>query len=270
MNNEKQLSAVEERPVLKVHNVDVIRSGALVIQNATFSINTGDYVGLVGPNGGGKTTLILSLLNFLPRVRGSIQLFGTDIDKFSAWEKVAYISQNATSFDNQFPLTVRELVSLGRIKKGNIARRFTHEDWEAIDDSISFMGLIDVAHKRIGQLSGGQKQRVFVAKALARNPEVIFLDEPVVGVDAATEEKFYKRLSNLNTKRKTTILIVTHDLTSVFCRMSKVLCVNKQVEFAQITDSLDPNSLLKRAYGEHFHFVFHRHECHGVFQDERP
>jgi zinc transport system ATP-binding protein len=269
MDKEKRLSAVKERPILELQNVDVIRSGATVIQNANFAINTGDYVGLVGPNGGGKTTLILSILNFLPHTKGTMQLFGTDTDKFTSWEKVAYISQNATSFDNKFPLTVKELVSLGRIKKGNIARRFTREDWETVDDSIAFMGLTDVAHKRIGQLSGGQKQRVFVAKALARSPEIIFLDEPVVGVDAATQEKFYKKLSDLNTKRRTTILIVTHDLTSVFCRMSKVLCINKQVEIAQITDDLDPNVLLKRAYGEHFYFVFHRHECHGVFENER-
>jgi zinc transport system ATP-binding protein len=262
----KQMALMKE-PVLEVHNLDVIRSGSLVIQNANFAIQTGDYVGLVGPNGGGKTTLILSFLNFLPRASGSIQLFGIDIDKFSAWEKVAYISQNATSFDNQFPLTVRELVSLGRIKKGNIARRFRSEDWEAVDESIAFMSLTDVANKRIGNLSGGQKQRAFVAKALARNPEVIFLDEPFVGVDSTTQEKFYKKLSDLNTRRRTTILVVTHDLASVFCRMSKVLCVNKQIEIAQITDTLDPNSLLKRAYGEHFHFVFHKHECQGVFED---
>jgi zinc transport system ATP-binding protein len=268
MDGEKQISVIKKRLILELHNVDVIRSGALVIQNANFVIHAGDYVGLVGPNGGGKTTLILSLLNFLPRAKGTIQLFGIDIDKFSAWEKVAYISQNATSFDNQFPLTVRELVSLGRIKKGNIARRFASEDWEAVDDSIEFMGLTDVAQKRIGQLSGGQKQRVFVAKALARNPEIIFLDEPVVGVDAATQERFYKKLSDLNIKRRATILIVTHDLTSVFCRMSKVICVNKQVEIAQITSDLDPNQLLRRAYGEHFHFVFHRHECRGVFEND--
>ncbi|MGW8289319.1 MAG: metal ABC transporter ATP-binding protein [Candidatus Bathyarchaeia archaeon] len=258
----------EETPILELQNVDVARSGDLVIQNVNFKIQTGDYVGLVGPNGGGKTTLILSLLNFLPRAKGTIRLFGIDIDKFSAWEKVAYISQNATSFDNKFPLTVRELVSLGRIKKGNVARRFISEDWKAIDDSISFMGLADVAHKRIGQLSGGQKQRVFVAKALARNPEIIFLDEPIVGVDASTQEKFYKKLSDLNTERKTTILLVTHDLTSVFCRMSKVMCINKQVEVADITEDLDPNVFLKRAYGEHFHFVFHRHECRGVFKND--
>jgi zinc transport system ATP-binding protein len=258
----------KETPILELQNVDVARSGDLVIQNANFTIQTGDYVGLVGPNGGGKTTLILSLLNFLPRTKGTIRLFGIDIDKFSAWEKVAYISQTATSFDNKFPLTVRELVSLGRIKKRNVARRFTHEDWNAVDDSITFMGLAEVAHKRIGQLSGGQKQRVFVAKALARNPEIIFLDEPIVGVDAATQEKFFKKLSDLNTERETTILLVTHDLTSVFCRMSKVMCVNKQVEVAQITEELDPNALLKRAYGEHFHFVFHKHECRGVFEND--
>jgi zinc transport system ATP-binding protein len=266
MNGEKQAATAKKTPILELQNVDVVRSGELVIHNANFAIQTGDYVGLVGPNGGGKTTLILSLLNFLPRTKGTIRLFGIDIDKFSAWEKVAYISQNATSFDSKFPLTVRELVSLGRIKKGNVARRFTHEDWEAVNGSIAFMGLADVAHRRIGQLSGGQKQRVFVAKALARNPEIIFLDEPIVGVDAETQEKFYKKLSDLNTERKTTILLVTHDLTSVFCRMSKVMCVNKQVEIAQITEDLDPNALLKRAYGEHFHFVFHRHECHGVFE----
>ena len=258
----------KETPIVELQNVDVVRSGELVIQNANLTIQTGDYVGLVGPNGGGKTTLILSLLNFLPRAKGTIRLFGIDIDKFSAWEKVAYISQTATSFDTKFPLTVRELVSLGRIKKGNVARRFTSEDWQAVDDSITFMGLADVAHKRIGQLSGGQKQRVFVAKALARNPEIIFLDEPIVGVDAATQEKFFKKLSDLNTERKTTILLVTHDLTSVFCRMSKVMCVNRQVEVAEITQDLDPNALLKRAYGEHFHFVFHRHECRGVFDND--
>lgn len=268
MNSQKQATSPNDGHILRLKNVDVVRSQSLIIQNANFTIQKGDYVGLVGPNGGGKTTLILALLNFLPRARGTIQLFGTDIDKFSAWEKVAYISQTATSFDIKFPLTVRELVALGRIKKGNIGRRYTSEDWIAVDDSITFMGLTEVAHKRIGQLSGGQKQRVFVAKALARKPEIIFLDEPIVGVDATTQEKFYKKLSDLNTKRKTTILLVTHDLTSVFCRMSKVLCVNKKVEIAQITSDLNANELLKKAYGEHFHFVFHRHECHGVFNND--
>jgi zinc transport system ATP-binding protein len=219
----------------------------------------------VGPNGGGKTTLLNAILNFLPTTSGQIRLFGVEIGKFTSWEKIAYISQSATSFESQFPLTVRELVSLGCIRKGNVGRMFKQEDWLAVDESIKFMGLGDVADRRIGQLSGGQKQRVFVAKALARKPELIFLDEPIVGVDSEAQERFYKKLSDLNTERQTTILIVTHDLASVFCRMSKVLCINKKVEVASITENLDTNQLLKRAYGDHFHFVFHKHECRGTF-----
>ena len=255
-------------PIIEVKNLCVSRASEQVIQNANVTVNKGDYVGIVGPNGGGKTTLILAILNFLPHTNGEIRLFGANVDSFSSWEKIAYISQQATNFDAQFPLTVKELVSLGCIRKKNIGRRFRHEDWEAVEESIDFMGLRDVADKRIGQLSGGQKQRVFVAKALARKPELIFLDEPIVGVDSHAQERFYKKLSDLNMQKQTTILIVTHDLASVFCRMSKVLCVNKKVEVAQITEALDADSLLKRAYGDHFHFVFHRHDCRGVFGNE--
>lgn len=255
-------------PIIEVKNLTVSRNGEAVIENASFTINRGDFVGIVGPNGGGKTTLLNAILNFLPKASGQIRLFGVDIAKFAAWEKIAYISQSATNFESQFPLTVRELVSLGCLRKGNIGRRLTQQDWAAVDESIEFMGLSDVANRRIGQLSGGQKQRVFVAKALARKPELIFLDEPIVGVDSVAQERFYKKLSDLNTERKTTILIVTHDLTSVFCRMSKVVCVNRKVEVAEITEDLDTNTLLKRAYGDHFHFVFHQHECRGAFPHE--
>jgi zinc transport system ATP-binding protein len=262
------MSPNHENPVLEVQGVAVARSGDVVIENANFTINHGDYVGIVGPNGGGKTTLLLAILKFIPHSQGVIRLFGQDIDKLSTWEKIAYIPQHATNFDPMFPLTVRELVSLGRIQKGKIGRRFSHEDWDAVAESIKFMGLQKLENRRIGELSGGEKQRVFVAKALTRNPEIIFLDEPVVSVDAATQEKFYKRLSDLNAEQNTTILIVTHDLTSVFCRMSKVLCVNKYVETARISNDLDLTSLLQRAYGEHFHFVFHEHDCTGTFPDE--
>ncbi len=114
----------------------------------------------------------------------------------------------------------------------------------------------------------GQIQRVFVAKALVRKPEIILLDEPIVGVDAGTQEKFYKKLSDLNVAKGITIMLVTHDLTAVFCRMSKVMCMNRWVNTAEITEDLKPNEVLRKAYGEHFHFVFHKHECKRVFEDE--
>ncbi len=268
MGKSGKLTMQQSTPILEAKNLYVNRNGAPVIEDATFSVNRGDYVGVVGPNGGGKTTLLNAILNFLPYTNGSIRLFGTELARFSSWQKVAYISQHATSFEDQFPLTVRELVSLGCIKKGKLGRRFTSEDWKNVDDNLEFMGLSDVADRRIGQLSGGQKQRMFVAKALTHNPELILLDEPIVGVDSNAQEKFYKKLSDLNVERQTTILIVTHDLATVFCRMSKVMCINKKVEVASINQELDANMLLKRAYGEHFHFVFHRHNCEGVFANE--
>jgi len=255
-------------PILEVKNLSINRNNTTVIEKATFTINKGDYVGIVGPNGGGKTTLLKTILNFLPYTQGSISLFGTELTKFFAWQKIAYISQQATNFEEQFPLTVRELVSLGCITKGHLGRKFTPKDWKTVDDTIEFMGLQEVAHRRIGQLSGGQKQRMFLAKALTHKPELIILDEPIVGVDSNAQEKFYKKLSDLNIKHQTTILIVTHDLASVFCRMSKILCINKKIELADLTQDVDTNQMLKRVYGEHFHFVFHKHSCEGVFTHE--
>lgn len=255
-------------PVLEAKGFSVKRGGALVIENASFTIQRGDYVGVVGPNGSGKTTLLLALLGIIPKDGGTVKFFGKDIKSFNDWDRVAYVGQHAANFDNTFPLTVRELVGLGRAGRRNIGRRLGKDDWGMVDKALDFMSISDIAHKRIGDLSGGQKQRVFVAKALVRDPEILLLDEPVGGVDATTLEKFYRTLSDLNIQKGMTIILVSHDLAAVFCRMSKVMCVNRDVHFTEITDDTEPNDVLKKVYGDHFHFVFHRHQCDGVFDDE--
>jgi zinc transport system ATP-binding protein len=269
MLENSQLGIMQERTsILEVVNLQVNRSNSVVIEDANFTVHRGDYVGMVGPNGGGKTTLILAILHILPKTKGTIRLFGQDIESFSNWEKVAYVPQHAINFDPHFPLSVRELVALGRVNRSNLGRTLKREDWASVDEVLEFMGISDAAERRIGQLSGGQKQRVFVAKALVRNPEIILLDEPIVGVDAETQEKFYKKLSDLNVERGITILLVTHDLTAVFCRMSKVMCINRLVNVSEINADLKPEEVLRKAYGEHFHFVFHEHKCRRVFEDE--
>ncbi len=259
---------MSKEAIVEVNNVDVIRSNDIVIKNADFSINRGDYVGIVGPNGGGKTTLLRAILGFLPIKNGSIRLFGKDVTAFSQWDRIAYVSQGAINFDNSFPLTVRELVALGRINRSNLGRKLKSADWLAVDAALELMGVLDLAHKRIGNLSGGQKQRIFVAKGLVRDPEVLFLDEPVAGIDAGSLETFYKKLSDLNSKKGITIIIVSHDLSAVFCRMSKLICVNRDVYISKITKDIDPNKILKKVYGEHFQFVFHEHACKGVFDHD--
>lgn len=254
--------------LIEVRGLNVVRSGSLVIQNASFDIMRGDYVGVVGPNGGGKTTLLLAMLGMIPRQSGTVRLFGKDVEKFSEWEKIAYVSQDAINFDLDFPLSVRELVSLGRLNMKKLGKPLNRIDWHEVDSALEFMGISDLAEKRIGDLSGGQKQRMFVAMALVRDPEVIILDEPVAGIDAATQEKFYQKMSDLNQRKGITILMVSHDLTAVFCRMSKLICVNREVNVAEIRPDVDPNEILQKAYGEHFHFVFHRHECRGEFRND--
>ncbi len=252
-------------PVLEVEGLDISRGNDLVVKGASFKILKGEYVGIIGPNGGGKTTLLLGILGTLKPDRGTIKMFGKDASSFDEWERVAYVSQNAVNFDATFPMTVREMVSLGRVGRRNLGRKLGAEDWKAVDEHIALLELEDVAGKRIGELSGGQKQRVFVAKALVRGPELLFLDEPIAGVDPKVQEAFYKKLSDLNTRLGLTVVIVSHDLTAVFCRMSKVICVSGEVNVSEITEGFEPSELLRKAYGEHFHFVYHRHECAGDF-----
>jgi zinc transport system ATP-binding protein len=256
---------MNDQPIIEVNDLDIERSNELVIEHATFSINRGDYVGIVGPNGGGKTTLLFALLKIIPYKHGIIRFFNEDISTFSHWERIAFVSQDATNFDPQFPLSVQELVGLGRLNRTTVGRRLHQIDRDAVGEALHFMGIAELAQKRIGELSGGQKQRVFVAKALVRNPDILILDEPIAGIDANMLEGFYKKLSDLNAQKGITILLVSHDLTAVFCRMSKVMCVNREVNIEGITKDTDPNTLLKKAYGEHFHFVFHEHTCKGAF-----
>lgn len=244
-------------PVLEVEDLNVLRSGSLVLDDVSFTIHQGDYVGIIGPNGGGKTTLMLAILGILPRHAGTIRLFGKDVDSFSEWERLAYVSQDAINFDVQFPMSVRELVGLGRAGRGNLGRRLRIGDWDAVDEALQFMGLTEMAEKRIGELSGGQMQRMFVAKALVGEPQMLLLDEPVAGIDANAQEAFYHRLGLLNRRKGITILIASHDLTAVFYRMSEIMCVNRHVNIAPVSDDMEIEKMLRQAYGEHFHFVFH-------------
>lgn len=253
--------------VIEVENLNVARNGRRIIEDASFRVDKGNYMGVVGPNGGGKTTLMLALLGVLPKESGTIRILDDEIDDFRQWNRLAWVSQHSINFDDKFPISVRELVGLGRINRHKLARPLNRSDWEKVDEVLDLMGIGKLASRRIGHLSGGQKQRVFVAKAMVRDPEILILDEPVAGVDSEAQERFYMKLSDLNRLQGTTILIVSHDLAAVFCRMTHVMCINKKVYTSPVTADKDPNDILQKAYGEHFHFVFHEHVCEGVFED---
>jgi zinc transport system ATP-binding protein len=252
-------------PILEIRDLNVVRGNETVIRNGNLRVIRGDYVGVVGPNGGGKTTLLQTIFNFIPKESGEVLLFGKRTEQFNEWSRVAYTPQNAIHFDEQFPLTVRELVSLGRVRRSNMLRRLNKEDWNKVDDAMEAMSISHLSDRRIGQLSGGQKQRAFVAKSLSLDPDMLVLDEPTTGLDAGSLESFYKTLSNVQKRRNTTIVVVSHDLSAVFCRMTKMVCVNRRIY--ETDDLRDADGLLRKVYGEHFEFMKHEHECQGVFDD---
>ncbi|MEK6822472.1 MAG: metal ABC transporter ATP-binding protein, partial [Nanoarchaeota archaeon] len=161
------------------------------LDNVTASISRGDYVGLIGPNGAGKTTLLKIMLGLLKPTSGEVRLFGTSLQEFRDWHRIGYVPQKATAFDPTFPVTVEEVVAMGRFSLAGIGRPLTACDRRRIHDVMRVAGIAKLANRHVGELSGGQQQKVFIARALASDPELLVLDEPTTGVDIRSQNEFY-------------------------------------------------------------------------------
>lgn len=201
-----------------------------VIKDISLSINKGDYVGIVGPNGGGKSTLLKLMLGVLKPSDGNVKLFGTGIDDFKDWHKIGYVPQK-NYVEINFPITVQEVVAMGRYGKRGLFHFPTKEDKEKVLLSLKQVGMIEYKDRPMSDLSGGQQQRVFIAKALATEPEVIFLDEPTVGIDVKTQKQFYSLLQTLNKEFSLTLVLVTHELEVVAHESTKLGYINRTLEY---------------------------------------
>lgn len=201
--------------------------GVYVLHDISLDIHKGDYLGIIGPNGGGKTTLIKIMLNLLHPEKGSVKLFGQHISSFKDWYKIGYVPQKAVNFENSFPLSVEEVVNMGRYGRKGMFKNLDNHDKHIIVQSLKHVEMEHTGHKLIGNLSGGQQQRVFIARALASEPEIIVLDEPTAGVDEKTHKQFYDLLKKLNKELKLTLILVTHDMNIVSHEASEIVCINK-------------------------------------------
>lgn len=240
--------------VVNIDNVSYRFNSTLVLENISFTVDKGDFIGIIGPNGAGKTTLFRSMLGLLEDYQGRITFFGEDIRKNrNILRKIGYIPQK-NSTDQGFPATVEEIVSLGITSRRPSKNKINH--------AIETVGLFDQKTKRIGELSGGQQQRVLIAKALANEPELLILDEPVTGIDLKTQNKFYVLLKKLNEENKITIIWASHDLDAVKKLANKIACVNRRLFFhGDATIFFENNELLK-AYSEstmQAHMQLHDH-----------
>ena len=196
-----------------------------ILEHVTFSLKEGDFMGVFGPNGGGKTTLLRLIMGFLKPGSGKVEVMG--MTPKEAQEFIAYVPQSLR-FDRQFPITVKEVVLSGRLFNLSWFGRFSPEDEEAVQKVMDKLKLTHLQHQAFGNLSGGQAQRTLIARALVSNPKILLLDEPTASVDAEAEAEIYRILDGL--KGTLTILMVTHHLRTAVNQVERVLCVNKTVE----------------------------------------
>jgi len=248
-------------PIFDVKNINFSSNGQHILSNISLEIFNGEYIAIIGPNGGGKTTLARMLLGLDKPTSGEIKLYGKKIKEFKMWSKIGYVPQRASHVDENFPATVEDIVKMGRTSKRSFFSSYSSEDKQAIEDSMIKMDVLDLKDKMIGKLSGGQRQRVMIARALASKPEILILDEPNTGVDMVSQKRFYTLLSKLNKEENITILFITHDVGVIADDISRLFTINQKINICNSpkeTLSCDDMSAL---YGIETHSI-HQHKHH--------
>ena len=209
--------------ILKVENLSFDYSDTSVLRDVSFTLHKGDFLGIIGANGAGKSTLIKIILKILPHSTGKITLFGEDLSRFRDNHKIGYVSQKASSFNSDFPATVKEVVMANLYSRKGFWGWYGSEDKKKLDDVLGKVGLSGYENRRVGKLSGGQQQRVFIARALISDPELLLMDEPTVGVDAKSVKHIMDIITSLN-KQGITIIMTNHD-TPELVRVSDKLLI---------------------------------------------
>ena len=230
------------QPIIQVTGLSYYYDSLPTLDNISFTVGKGDFLGIIGPNGAGKTTLFQCMLGIVGDYKGEINLFGSDIKQNKKiLQKIGYVPQKK-SVEQTFPATVEEIVSLGVIGMKN--RR------DDIDMAIDFVELGSYRNKRIGELSEGQQQRAIIAKALAKQPELLILDEPTTGIDSATQERFYDLLTKLNKDKGITIVWSSHDMNAVERLANKVACIDRKLFFHGQSEDFFGNEERMKSYVE--------------------
>lgn len=239
---------MENPSVITLEDVDFSYDSVPVLEKVNLSIQRGDFLSIVGPNGGGKTTLLKLMTGLLKPKSGKVKLLGTAPEK--SRNRIGYMPQH-TMYDPQFPVSVMDVVLMGRLKRRSGI--YSSSDKQAVIESLEEVDMKAMRKQSFATLSGGQRQRVLLARALVSNPEILLLDEPTANVDMGLENRLIDILKKLNARM--TILMVTHDLGFVSCIVKHVICVNKRVK-VHPTSALN-GTLIRELYGHDISMVRH-------------
>ena len=206
-------------PLLQVRGLTFGYGRELVLDHVDLDINPRDFLAVIGPNGGGKTTLIKAILGLLRPWSGEV------ISRIPRGH-MGYVPQFST-FDRSFPLRVRDVVLMGKLGRRGLLRRYTREDRDDVERILERLKLVDVARSHVAEVSGGQLQRVLIARALAGEPAILFLDEPTASIDAESREVLREILEELN--QNIPVVVVTHDVTSISPMVQRIACINRRL-----------------------------------------
>ena len=213
-----------KKVAVSLENVCVRYDDASVLENVNLSVYENEILGIIGPNGGGKTTILKVILGLVTADSGHVSVFGGSVSHNR--HLIGYVPQHS-SFDRQFPASVWDVVMMGRLAPGKCLRGFDDVDRGFARDALETVDALSLKDKQIGDLSGGERQRVLVARALACEPKVLLLDEPTASADRKVESGFYEILSKL--KKKMAVVLVSHDIGAVSVYVDKIACVNQKL-----------------------------------------
>lgn len=245
---------MDESKAISVKEVNFSYNSVRVLENVNFIINRYEFLTMVGPNGGGKTTLLKIILGLLKPDSGTVRIFGKLPER--SQEKFGYMPQY-TLFDPQFPVTVMDVVLMGCLDKGFVGP-YSKNDKQAARDALDEVGMRSFCKHPFSILSGGQRQRVLLARALVSRPEILLLDEPLANVDMEIENRLYSILQELN--KRMTILMVTHDLGFVSPIAKNCICVNKRVVIHPTSEI--NGKVIQELYGRDIRMVRHDQISH--------
>jgi zinc transport system ATP-binding protein len=215
-----------DEELIRLEDVWVHYDNVAILEAVNLSIKRDDFLGIIGPNGGGKTTLLKVILGLVKPTSGKVTVLGGTPQRNRRF--IGYVAQNSL-FDHDFPISVQDVVLMGRYGRAGLVKRFSEDDKKAALQALQTVEMLEFKDKQIGKLSGGEQQRVLIARALVAEPKMLLLDEPTTGVDMPMQTEFYELLAGL--KHSMSIVLVSHDISAVSIYVDKIACLNHQLYY---------------------------------------
>ncbi|HHV26272.1 metal ABC transporter ATP-binding protein [Anaerosalibacter bizertensis] len=239
-----------QEKIVEFENISFSYGKNEVLDNINFYIEKGDFIGIIGPNGSAKSTLMKVMIGILKPDKGRVRLFNEDIKDFKDFTKVGYISQNVRDINPRFPATVEEIVESNLYSQLGFLKISNKNIKEKTYEVLRIVGMEEYKDTLIGKLSGGQKQRVFIARSLINNPEILFMDEPLVGIDIGSQKKLYSLMDKLNKDYNITLAMVSHDIGTIKNRANKIFILGNKKLYVHDSDKIKSEDLLKEIYND--------------------